>query len=255
MKKTVEKFSLSLMADVFQESSGQANSQLLRVVQERWRQSNRRGHGHYAKAPDTSIMNNLRNSLITSSLNINEDLLIPQLSIEHCLNISIGLLLSIKTPRDALSSTNMQSPLLIDIISFVKNWISASKRLKPPKKMSNELNRLLNIQFSTSIDFTNNSTKQISNIIHKILLPIISCSILIRKIYYCNYCNYTINSRCNLSYIEISMIESQFRLNQQLENYFINNTSDHKCDKCGMMMSREIKIIDCKLLYASAPIN
>ncbi|CAF2138920.1 unnamed protein product [Rotaria magnacalcarata] len=98
----------------------------------------------------------------------------------------------------------MTTPLLVDILSFINNWISGCNRLKPPKKNSTELNKLLNTQF-----------------------------------------NITVNTRFNISYIEISMVENQFRFNQELANYFANNASDHICDKCSMLMSRQINISDC----------
>ncbi|CAF4266473.1 unnamed protein product [Rotaria magnacalcarata] len=41
------------------------------------------------------------------------------------------------------------------------------------------------------------------------------------------------------------MVENQFRFNQQLANYFANNASSHICDKCSMLISRQIKISDC----------
>ncbi|CAF1903255.1 unnamed protein product, partial [Rotaria magnacalcarata] len=100
MKKMVEKFLISLMATMFQNTDNETSSQQLKIVQERWRQSNRRGHGHYAEKPETSIMNNLKNSLIISSSNINDALLIPHLSVAYWLNISIELSLSIKFVRE-----------------------------------------------------------------------------------------------------------------------------------------------------------
>ncbi|CAF2217847.1 unnamed protein product [Rotaria magnacalcarata] len=60
IKKMVEKFSILLMTTMFQDTDNETNSQQLKIVQERWRQSNRRGHGHYAKTLETSIMNNLK---------------------------------------------------------------------------------------------------------------------------------------------------------------------------------------------------
>ncbi|CAF3628835.1 unnamed protein product [Rotaria sordida] len=245
MQKMVEKFSISLMGTIFQDTGGETNSQQLKVVQERWRQSNRRGHGHYAKTPETSIMNNLKNALIISSSNINDRIILPQLSVSNWLNISIGLLLSMKIIRETPPSSPMKTPLLIDILSFIKNWISASNRLKPPKKTSVELTTLLNTQFHIPINFPTDVNEQLSFIIHNILLPIISYSISVNKIYRCTSCKHTINVRFNINYIEISMVENQFRLNQQLANYFANNSSDHICDKCSMLMSRQIKISDC----------
>ncbi|CAF4682520.1 unnamed protein product [Rotaria socialis] len=245
MKKMVEKFSISLMATMFQDTDNETNSQQLKNVQERWRQSNRRGHGHYAKTPETSIMNNLKNSLIISSSNINDALLIPHLSVAYWLNISIGLLLSIKFVRETYRPTLMKTPLLVDILSFINNWISGCNRLKPPKKTSTELNKLLNTQFNITVNVPIDTSEQLSFIIHNILLPIISYSISVKKNYRCTSCKHTVNTRFNISYIEISMVENQFRFNQQLANYFANNASDHICDKCSMLMSRQIKISDC----------
>ncbi|CAF2091330.1 unnamed protein product [Rotaria magnacalcarata] len=134
MKKMFEKFSISLMATMFQDTDNETNSQQLKIVQERWRQSNRRGHGHYAKTPETSIMNNLKNSLIISSSNINDALLIPHLSVAYWLNISIELLLSIKFVCETYRPALMTTLLLVDMLSFINNWISGCNRLKPPKK-------------------------------------------------------------------------------------------------------------------------
>ncbi|CAF2056196.1 unnamed protein product [Rotaria magnacalcarata] len=121
MKKMVEKCSISLMAIVFQDTDNETNSQQLKIVQERWRQSSRRGHGRYAKTPETSIMNNLKSSLIIYSSNINDALLIPHLSIAYWLNISIELLLLIKFVRETYRPALMTTPLLIDILSFINN--------------------------------------------------------------------------------------------------------------------------------------
>ncbi|CAF4030724.1 unnamed protein product, partial [Rotaria magnacalcarata] len=113
----------------------------------------------------------------------------------------------IKFVRETYRPALMTTPLLVDILSFINNWISGCNRLKSPKKNSTELNKLLNTQF-----------------------------------------NITVNTRFNISYIEISMVENQFRFNQDLANYFANNASDHICDKCSMLMSRQIKISDCSIV-------
>ncbi|CAF4811735.1 unnamed protein product, partial [Rotaria magnacalcarata] len=110
------------------------DEEVLNKAVKRWRQSNRRGHGHYAKTLETSIMNNLKNSLIIYSSNINDALLILHLSVVYWLNISIGLLLLIKFVRETYRPALMTTPLLVDILSFINNWISGCNRLKPPKK-------------------------------------------------------------------------------------------------------------------------
>lgn len=248
MKRMVEKFSLSLMANVSNSSNNETNSQQLKDVQERWKQSNRRGHGHYAKVPETSTMNNLKNALITSLASINDGLIMPQLSAPHWLNLSIGLLLSIKCIRETPAPSLLNKPLLIDTLSFVNSWTSACKRLQPPKKTSIELNKLLNTQFNIPINVPSDVNGQLSFIIFNMLLEILPCSMSMKKTYHCTSCNYTITIQSDIKYIEISMVENQFRFNQQLANYFASNSSDHLCNKCNMPMSRQIKVSDCKYI-------
>ncbi|CAF4150543.1 unnamed protein product [Rotaria sp. Silwood2] len=245
MKKMVEKFSISFMAIMFEDVNSETNSPRLKGVQERWRQSNRRGHGHYAKTPERSTMNNLKNALIISLSNINEDLLVPQLSVPNWLNASIGLLLSIKNVRETPSPSTIKTPLLLDMIHFIKNWISALDRLRPPKKTTAELTNLLNTQFHIPGNVSTDVTEQLSFIIHNILLPVIDHSLPVKKTYRCAYCKHTVDVRFNIKYVEISIVENQFRFMQQLANYFTDSTSDHLCGKCNMLTSRQIKISDC----------
>ncbi|CAM4787232.1 unnamed protein product [Rotaria magnacalcarata] len=41
---------------------------------------------------------------------------------------------------------------------------------------------------------------------------------------------------------------SGFSTWEDLANYFANNASDHICDKCSMLISRQIKISDCPIV-------
>ena len=236
------------MATFSQDVNIDATPRQLKVVQERWRQSNRRSHGHYAKTPEASVMNNLKNALIAPLSNINNNLLLPQLSVSNWLDVSIGLLLSIEAIRMILesSSSSLKSPLLVDIHSFIKKWMSAISRLQPPKKNSNELTQLLNTKFRTPINVPTDTNAQLTFIIHDILHPFIVYSVPAKKIYHCMPCNNNIEVVFQINYIQISMVDSQFRFNQQLSNYFSDTISDRLCSKCCTFMSRQIKLLDCK---------
>ncbi|CAF3118807.1 unnamed protein product [Rotaria sp. Silwood2] len=244
MKKMLENFSISLMAAVCQDGADERNSKHLKVIQERWK-SNRRGHGHYTKAPEKMIMNNLKNVLIMPSTNVNADLIMPQLTVSHWLKISIELLLSIKVVREALPLSSSNTLLLDDIVGFIKNWVSISKRLKSLKKTNAEITQVLNTEFHLPVNFPLDTDEQIAIILHKILLPIIAHPIPAKKIYNCTACKNVLNIGFDIDYIQINMVENQFRFNQQLSNYFSDISSDRVCDKCHMLMSRQLKILDC----------
>lgn len=143
----------------------------------------------------------------------------------------------------------MKTPLLVDILCFIKKWLSALNRIKPPKKTSIDQNQLLNTKFHIPSDIPIDINEQLTYIIRNILLPITDRSIPIKKIYHCSSCKLTIDVILNVDIIEISMVDNQFYLHHQLANYFASGTSDHLCDKCNMYMSRQIKILDCKNIY------
>ncbi|CAF4781405.1 unnamed protein product, partial [Rotaria sp. Silwood2] len=159
------------------------------------------------------------------STNINADLIMPQLTVSYWLKISIELLLSIKVVREALPLSSSNTLSLDDIVGFIKNWVSISKRLKSLKKTNAEITQVLNTEFHLPVNFPLDTDEQIAIILHKILLPIIAHPIPAKKIYNCTACKNVLNIGFDIDYIQINMVENQFRFNQQLSNYFSDISS------------------------------
>ncbi|CAF3942060.1 unnamed protein product [Rotaria magnacalcarata] len=246
MQKLIENFSLSYMAASSKDTNTETNQQQLKELTENWRKNNRRGHGFYAKKPDTSIMNNLKYTLVVYSTTINDGLSVPHLPVPNWLNIAIGTLVSIKSIRTSSSLSPKVSTLLInDIINFITKWISSAEYIKRTKKHSAELMHLLNSKFQIPPDIPTDGCGQLNFILHKILLPIIDRYIPAVKEYCCTSCNCTVRTRFSISYIPINMVEVQTQLHHRLNSYFDGCMSDHLCDKCSMTMSRRIKLLEC----------
>lgn len=247
MQRMIEKFSISYMAATSHDSFAEIHRQKFRELKENWKKTNRRGLGHYAKAPDASVLNNLKHILVTSATSINEGLSLPNLPIENWLNVAIGLLVSIKSIRDSLPFSPANStPLLNQILTFIHQWISCLNRIKLPKRTSTELMQLLNTKFALPMDSPNNISDQLHFILHDILLPTIHHSLSIITCYHCTSCQFTMHARYNISYIPINVVERELKLNNLLTNYFTGGASDHLCERCSMSMSRKIKLLDCK---------
>ncbi|CAF4808358.1 unnamed protein product, partial [Rotaria socialis] len=246
MQKLIENFSLSYMAASCKDTNTETNQQQLKELTENWRKNNRRGHGFYAKKPDTSIMNNLKYTLVVYSTTINDGLSVPHLPVPNWLNIAIGTLVSIKSIRTSSSlSLKISTPLINDIINFITKWISSAEYIKRTKKHSAELMHLLNSKFQIPADIPTDGCGQLNFILHKILLPIIDRCIPAVKEYCCTSCNCTVRTRFSISYIPINMVEVQTQLHHRLNSYFDGCMSDHLCDKCSMTMSRRIKLLEC----------
>ncbi|CAF2146068.1 unnamed protein product [Rotaria magnacalcarata] len=246
MQKLIENFSLSYMAASSKDTNTETNQQQLKELTENWRKNNRRGHGFYAKKPDTSIMNNLKYTLVVYSTTINDGLSVPHLPVPNWLNIAIGTLVSIKSIRTSSSlSPKVSTSLINDIINFITKWISSAEYIKRTKKHSAELMHLLNSKFQIPPDIPPEGCGQLNFILHKILLPIIDRYIPAVKEYCCTSCNCTVRTRFSISYIPINMVEVQTQLHHRLNSYFDGCMSDHLCDKCSMTMSRRIKLLEC----------
>lgn len=87
-------------------------------------------------------MNNLSNSLIAPLLDINDNLLIPNLSAPTWLNVAIGLLLSIKTVRQSPPrSTDMKTSLLIDVANFIESWCIHLEKTRLDNKQNRTKNK------------------------------------------------------------------------------------------------------------------
>ncbi|CAF1477301.1 unnamed protein product [Adineta steineri] len=100
MQRMTESFSISVLAQSSQENNNVHRHQL-KEISEHWSQSNHRNHGFFTKKPAPVVMMNLQSTLICSALSINNDLVLPDLSAPNWLNVSIGLLLSIKIIRQS----------------------------------------------------------------------------------------------------------------------------------------------------------
>ncbi|CAF0954609.1 unnamed protein product [Adineta steineri] len=247
MIRLVETFSVSYMATCSQTDNLQNDRQLvLNEVREKWRQPNHRGHGYYCKPPNELIKNNLKNALIMCPSTINSGLVIPVLPVSNWLNVTLGILLSIKVFRDTLpqSSLTMRS-ISVEIIHFISNWMLCLNRIKPPKKTSPEQKELLNFKFHLPLNVPSDIDQQIAYILDKILIELLGRPIPVKIIYTCTSCQFITETRSEINYILISMLKNQFHLDDQLSNYFTGNISDYKCTKCHSYMLRHIKIIDC----------
>ena len=95
----------------------------------------------------------MKYALITPTTRINDGLAIPQLSVTPWLNVSIGLLISIKAIRESPLSLPIQStPLLNEIVSFINKWMNYLSNIIPPKKTSAEQMQLINTKFDIPLD-------------------------------------------------------------------------------------------------------
>ncbi|CAF0912387.1 unnamed protein product [Adineta ricciae] len=247
MLRLVENFSVSFMASMSQTTNSQNRTRLqLRDVQENWRQSSHRGHGHYCKAPNESVTNSLKNALIVRPANVNVGLIIPTLAVASWFNVGIALLLSIKVFRETLPDpASIVSPHLIEIIDFVKNWMRCLRLIKPPKKTSPEQQQLLRTQFDLPYNMPDDIDRQLVYIVDQILVSLLIPSIRVRMIYTCTSCKFAIEKKNIIRYILIHTMDNQIDLHNHLSNFFVGGTSDRKCDKCGSTISRHMKIIDC----------
>ncbi|CAF2835981.1 unnamed protein product [Rotaria sp. Silwood2] len=108
------------MATSPKDTNNEPHQQQLKQLTENWRKNNRRGHGFYAKKPDTSIMNNLKYTLVVYSTTINDGLSVPHLPVPNWLNVAIETLISIELIRESSSlSSKISTPLINDIINFI----------------------------------------------------------------------------------------------------------------------------------------
>ena len=256
MSRLVENFSVSFMASMSQTTHSQNRTRLqLRDVQENWRQSSHRGHGHYCKAPNEYVTNSLKNALIVRPTNVNIGLVIPTLPVANWFNIVIALLLSIKVFRETLPDpTSIMPQILIEIIEFIQNWTRCLKMIKPPKKTSPEQQQLLNTQFDLPSSIPDDIDQQLVYILDKILVPLLVPSIGIKIIYTCTSCKFVTEIKSIIRYVLIHTMDSSFNLHNHLSNYFVGGTSDRKCAKCDSAMLRHMKIIDCKLHGFDSPV-
>lgn len=246
-QRMTENFAMSYMAVTSEDTSNVIHQQKLKELQENWRRKNNRGDGHYTKKPEPLVLNNLKYALITSTKRINDDLVIPHLSITPWLNVAIGLLISMKTIRDSSLSPPIQSTTLLnEIVSFVNKWMNCLRNIKPPKKTSAEQTQLINTKFDIPPDVPTDANDQINYILHKILLPLIDHSIPAIKAYICESCKLAIHTKFHMSYITLNITEGQLQLNNQLNYFFNGSISDKLCEKCSNSMLRSINLLDCK---------
>ncbi|CAF4854420.1 unnamed protein product, partial [Rotaria sp. Silwood1] len=246
MQKFIENFSISYLASTSDDNYNESSQQKLKELKENWRQKSRRGCGFYAKKPDKSIMNNLQYALIASSTTINDGLSIPDLPVPNWLNVTIGMLLSIKSIRESAPlSLTISTSLPNDILSFINKWTSPSNSTQSQKQIRTEQMQLLNTPFHIPTNVPVDGNEQINFILHKILLEIFDSSIPAIKIFTCMSCKFTTYTRFNINYIPLNMVEGKYHLREQLNNYFSGFISDHICDKCSTSMSRHIKLLEC----------
>lgn len=241
-----ESFSVSLLARSV-ENSGSRKRFRLKEVTEHWRPTNRRGHGHYAKPPGSSIMNHLQSSLIVPVTDINSGLVLPNLSCPTWLNLAIGMVLSIGTIRDSPPrSTSMATPLLIDVANFVESWCTLTKDQRSTKTKSEALSRLLKTQIDIPDNVSINCQEQTIFLLHHLLLPLVNRPMTAMKIHRCSSCNYSIRKYETVNYIPINLVNGQLHVRNELATYFSSSTSDVMCHRCRQPMDRRIELLDCK---------
>ena len=241
-----ETFAVSLMARSVEEN-GLTQRRRLKEISEHWNRSNRRGYGHYTKAPAPPLLTNLSDSLMAPVKDINDDLTVPDLSAPTWLNVTIGLLLSIRTIRQsAPRSTSMRTPLLIDVANFIESWCVRLQKSRSKHKKNAEQEKLLNTTFIIPANVPTDTFEQSIFLLRTVLLPIISKPILAIKTYNCSNCKYTISKYTFVDYIPVSLINGQLQLRHGIITYFSSVTSDLLCCRCTNPMDRHIELLDCK---------
>lgn len=245
-----ESFSVSVMARSFEENSS-TQRRRLKGVREQWKKSDRRGQGRYSKPPGTMMLTNLTNSLFAPAKDINSDVSLPDLCAPTWLNLAIGLLLSIKAIRQSPPrSTNMKTPLLIDVANFIENWCLYLD-LTQSKKQKNAVQRkLLNTDFAIPDDVPDDTSQQSIFLLRNVLLPIISESILAIKTHNCGNCKYTINKYIVVDHIPIGLVDGKLLFRNEILTYFNNASSDLLCQRCSHPMDRQIELLDCKYIFS-----
>jgi len=215
------------------------DEQRLKPIEERWRQNvSKRGSGHYAKCPDEPVFTDLLSSLLTSQVNINENIKLPTVS-PNWLNIAIGMLLSlgyhnILRHQSTSPSTN-DSSLISDILTFLEEWCNSSTSTNNIVSTS--------INFSLSNDELNKSLDQSTYILEKILIPLLPCHLIINKVYICKSCQSTVKIRSTITSIPVSVSRSGLHLERDLCDFFTPTTSDLLCSLCKKPTIRHIEVI------------
>jgi len=249
MQRMTEAFSISLLYR--STNSAHSKQKKLKEISESWNKSNRRGHGHYTKKPESIVMMNLTSALVVSSSKINDNLSLPDLSAPNWLNVTIGLLLSITTIRQSPpQSTIMQTSLLIDVANFIENWILASGNTRCKKKTNAIQKRLLNTDFDVPPNIPIDPAEQSVYLLHNLLLPMIAQPMLAIKTYLCTACKFLTRTHTIINYIPINVVNGQILIYNELITYFISSTSDVLCNKCSFPMTRRIELLDCKYFFS-----
>lgn len=247
MQRIVEKFCTSYFASLCQNVIYDNENHRLRELEERWRQDNRRGHGHYAKKPEPTVMSNLRYSIVKPPESVNSDLIFPQLSISPWLDVTIGLLLSITAIRETIESfSESTNDLFSHVVSFLKKWTTALKSRKRSRTINSCLENLSATTFEIQENIPIESDDLIAFILRNFILPLANASMPVMKLYTCVSCKRTYRVFADLSHILINAVNGQLSIQQQLKNYFRGALSDKLCDSCSGAMNREIQLLHCK---------
>ncbi|CAF1488393.1 unnamed protein product, partial [Adineta steineri] len=214
----------------------------LKPIEERWRQTSKRNHGHYSKGPEQPTLNDLSSSLLASRNDVNDNLKLPNL-LPDWINVAIGLILSAGNNSDnhrsiSLLSLNNQltCPLIDSIKTFIEQWLSSAA------------NNTHNISFSVNnfsllIDNFNDISQQCKFILERILLPFLPCDLIVNKVYSCSTCETTKTIRDTIRSIPVNVLRTGLHLEHDLFAYFAPTLSDLLCESCKKATTRHIEVL------------
>ncbi|CAF4192665.1 unnamed protein product [Adineta steineri] len=214
----------------------------LKPIEERWRQTSKRNHGHYRKGPEQPTLNDLSSSLLASRNDVNDNLKLPNL-LPDWINVDIGLILSAGNNSDnhrsiSLLSLNNQltCPLIDNIKTFIEQWSSSAA------------NNTHNISFSVNnfsllIDNFNDISQQCKFILERILLPFLPCDLIVNKVYTCSTCETTKTIRDTIRSIPVNVLRTGLHLEHDLFAYFAPTLSDLLCESCKKATTRHIEVL------------
>jgi hypothetical protein len=196
----------------------------------------KRGTGHYAKCPDHPVFTDLLSCLLASNDNINKNIKLPTIN-PNWLDIAIGMLLSLENQnivhyQSTLSSTN-NNPLLSVILTFLEDWYNSSKNNT----------RSTNISFQVPNNELNKPNQLSIYILEKILIPLLPCHLMIRKVYECASCQSSVKVHSTITSIPVNVSRSGLHLEQDLFNFFAPTVSDMLCSSCKKSTTRSIEVM------------
>ena len=198
------------------------------------------------KRPDQPVFTDLVSSLLASDNNINAGLQLPSLSPDW-LSVAIGMVLSVgnkATGRDPIVSPSNTSALLDAITTFLDDWSNTTSAGVIDSRSTR-------INFSLANDDINDVSHRCIFILEQILIPLLPCQIVVKKIYSCTSCQSTFSVYDTVTSIPVNVLRTGLHLEHDLQAFFhqIHPTyvvhrainlqfvilkcfSGHKCSSC-----------------------